>query len=258
MGKLLFDWSNDNAVLMLQITFFFSVMSFIMCLILFYKRHKDEVKSAAIGKRTYTENDEYNPFEDGVPVSEETLTAKPTSSPYCITIKNTTNEVKSCNLFGLGQNIFRKNFGSDEGVTVSMGVSYVDYLFMLIQSAFQPFETGLIRLMSKNTKQLEEIITITSKDANGQMCQIPIITANYIKPDGIGMFVDEEGNKLLEDDYKNLNIYYVVRIDVSTDLDLKILPNTELQIYLFPVNKFNASRGLGRPSVKEYCSPKKN
>jgi hypothetical protein len=259
MNKLLFDWSNDNAVLMLQITFFFSVMSFIMCLILFYKRHKDEVSRRIPSHHPFDENGEVVGQATEFPDDENShvTSLKPTSTPYCIVIKNNTNELKRCNLFGFGSNIFRKNFGSDEGVEVKMLVSNIDYLFMLIQSAFQPFETALIRLSSKNLKQLTEIITITSKDANGQMCQIPLITNNYIKPDGIGMFVDEEGKELGEDDYKKLDVPYPMRIDMNTDLDLKILPNTELHLVVFPSNKFNPSRALGRfmGVVREYSKP---
>ena len=253
MENLLFSWSNDNAILMLQLAFFFSVMSFIMCFVLFYKRHKDDV-SKRIPK--------YNPFEEhGEVVGEATDSPVgkhiPTSSPYIIVIKNTTNEFKRCNLFGFGKNIFSKNFGSDEGVEVKMLVSNIDYLFMLIQSAFQPFETGLIRLSSKNVKQLSQIITITSKDANGQLCQVPIITHGYVKPDGIGMFVDVDGNELKEDDDKYLDVHYMVKVDMSTDLDIQILPNTELHFVVYPINKFNATRTLGRfmGMVKEYASP---
>ncbi len=263
MEKLLFDWSNDNAILMLQITFFLSVMSFIMCLILFYKRHKDELsKNPAIGRIPVDNitNGEYNPFEEGKEVSEETLRARPTSSPYSIVIKNNTDSLKKCSLFGLAENIFKKNLGSDEGISVSMGVSYVDYVFMLIQSAFEPFETGVIRLYSKNLKQLHETITITSKDANGQMCQIPLITENYIRPDGIGTVVDEDGKELGQDELKYIDIHYAVIIDVNTNFDLHILPNSELEVFIYPSKKFNSSRylnGTGE-TLRHYSSPKIN
>lgn len=261
MEGIFWDFSIEGAVLMLQLSFFFSVISFVMCLILFYKRHKDEVS-----RRIPVH--EYNPFEDGKIVGEATeyptdenspvgKTQIPTSTPYFIVVKNTTNEIKRCNLFGLGINIFSKNFGSDEGITIEMGQSNVNYLLMLIQSAFQPFETELIRLQSRNLKQLTEKITITSKEANGQSCHIPLITANYVRPDGIGLFVNEEGKELNESDEKHIDIYYQIKIDMSTDLDLQILPNTELKLIIYPMSKFNplrsfvTRRGYTQPFVQK-------
>lgn len=254
-----FNLSIDNAILMLQLAFFFSVMSFIMCLILFYKRHKDEVNRRIPLTNPFDKNGRFVGYATEHPTDDENppVDRMPTSTPYNIIVKNNTNDVKKCNLFGFGSNIFRKNLGFDEGVEVKMGVSYVDYLFMLIQSAFQPFQVGLIRLRSKNLKQLSEVITITSKDANGQMCQIPLITANYVRPNGIGIFVDEEGKKLEENDEKYIDIYYQATVDMSTDLDLHILPNTELTLLVYPIKKFSPSRDLMEfmGSVKKYGQP---
>lgn len=259
-----FNLSIDNAILMLQLAFFFSVMSFIMCLILFYKRHKDEVKRRIPLPNPFDENGKFIGYATEHPTDEENppVDRMPTSTPYFIIIKNTTNEIKRCSLFGFGINIFRKNFGSDEGITVEMAQSNVDYLFMLIQSAFQPFETGLIQMRSKNLKQLMNVVTITSKDANGQLCQIPIITANYIRPDGIGTSVDVEGKDLGEDDEKIIDVYYNLKLDMGTDLNLTLLPNAELRLLVYPIKKFSPSRDLIEfmGSVKEYAKPtiKKN
>jgi hypothetical protein len=90
-------------------------------------------------------------------------------TPYQVNVTNTTAGVLTVNLFGLNTFLLTANFGTSTGVTVTPAQSNVSYLELLQQSASQPFETSLIRVQTSNPSQITQILTLTSKDANGQL-----------------------------------------------------------------------------------------
>ena len=90
-------------------------------------------------------------------------------SPYQVNVSNTTAGNLTVQLFGLNTYLLTPNFGSSVGVTVTPAQTNVSYLELLQQSASQPFETSLIRIQTTTLPQLTQIITVTSKDANGQL-----------------------------------------------------------------------------------------
>src|ERR1035437_4067785 len=90
------------------------------------------------------------------------------SSPYHLKITNNTDVSKKCVLFGCGDYLFAKNFGSDEGLFIESRLVNVSYLLLLLQSAFKPFSVNFIRLLSENIEQVKQTILVQSKDANGE------------------------------------------------------------------------------------------
>jgi len=164
------------------------------------------------------------------------------SSPYQVSITNSTVTPLTATLFGMNQYLLTPNFGSAVGITVVPSQTNVSYLELLQQSASQPFETSLIRIQSTNTAQITQIITITSKDANGQLCQIPLITQSYFSANQFQSGI--------------LDVPYAVKIDGNTNLQFTVLGSTTVVMTFFPAEKANISRNLnGQGALQQYASP---
>ena len=163
-------------------------------------------------------------------------------TPYQVNVTNTTAGTLTVNLFGLNSFLLTANFGSSTGVTVTPAQSNVSYLELLQQSASQPFETSLIRVQTSNASQITQILTLTSKDANGQLCQIPIITQSYFSANQFQSTI--------------LDIPYPVKIDGNTFLTFPILANTTATYTFFPAEKVNVARNLnGQDQQQVYANP---
>ncbi len=136
---------------------------------------------------------------------------------YSIDFENTTDKPLKCVLFGCNYNLLRENFGSDNGIKISLSHKELSYIHALQQSQSRPIKTKMIKIVSDNVKQLSTVLSLTSKDANGQMCQIPIIT-----------------NSFMTNDIKNvLPFSYNARIDGGTSLSFYIEPNTKGTILFY-------------------------
>jgi hypothetical protein len=163
-------------------------------------------------------------------------------SPYQVNVTNTTGATGTVVLFGLNTFLLTANFGSSVGVTVTPAQVNVSYLELLNQSASQPFETSLIRIQTSNPSQLTQILTLTSKDANGQLCQIPIITQSYFSANQFQSTI--------------LDVPYPVKIDGNTFVTFPILANTTATYTFFPAEKINTARILGNgSSLQKYSAP---
>jgi hypothetical protein len=163
-------------------------------------------------------------------------------TPYQVNVTNTTAGTLTVTLFGLNTYLLTPNFGTSVGVTVTPAQSNVSYLELLQQSAAQPFETSLIRIQTSNPSQITQILTLTSKDANGQLCQIPIITQSYFSANQFQSTI--------------LDVPYPVKIDGSTYLTFPILGNTTATYTFFPAEKVNIARNLGGGSQQQvYSAP---
>lgn len=163
-------------------------------------------------------------------------------TPYQVNITNTSGTAGTVVLFGLNTFLLTPNFGSSVGVTVTPAQVNVSYLELLNQSASQPFETSLIRIQTSNPSQLTQILTLTSKDANGQLCQIPIITQSYFSANQFQSSI--------------LDVPYPVKIDGNTFISFPILGTTTATYTFFPAEKINTARILGNgSSLQKYSAP---
>lgn len=163
-------------------------------------------------------------------------------TPYQVNVTNTTPNPLTVTLFGLNTYLLTPNFGTSVGVTVTPAQSNVSYLELLQQSASQPFETSLIRIQTSNPSQITQILNLTSKDANGQSCTIPIITQSYFSANQFQSTI--------------LDVPYPVKIDGSTYLTFPILGNTTATYTFFPAEKVNIARNLGGGSQQQvYSAP---
>lgn len=163
-------------------------------------------------------------------------------TPYQVNVTNTTPNPLTVVLFGLNTYLLTPNFGTSVGVTVTPAQSNVSYLELLQQSASNPFSTSLIRIQTSNPSQITQILTLTSKDANGQLCQIPIITQSYFSANQFQSTI--------------LDVPYPVKIDGNTYLTFPILGNTTATYTFFPAEKINPARNLGGGDQQQlYSAP---
>lgn len=163
-------------------------------------------------------------------------------SPYQLVITNTTAGALNAVLFGKNIYLLSTNFGSAVGLTVTPSQSNVSYLQLLSQSGDQPFETSLIRIQTTTNTQLTQIVNITSTDANGQQCTIPLITQSYFSANQFQSTI--------------LDIPYSLKIDGNTYLTYSVLAGEVVTMTFFPAEKANVSRMLGGAStLQKYGVP---
>lgn len=202
-----------------------------------------EGEYGANGDYYYANGDEmggYSYANGTMPMAATVPAKQPT--PYQVNVTNTTAGPLTVVLFGLNSFLLTPNFGTSVGVIVTPAQVNVSYLELLNQSASQPFETSLIRIQTSSPSQLTQILTVTSKDANGQSCQIPIITQSYFSANQFQSTI--------------LDVPYPVKIDGNTFVTFPILGNTTATYTFFPSEKINQSRILGNgSSLQQYSAP---
>ena len=166
-------------------------------------------------------------------------------TPYQVTVENTTAGTLTAILFGKNQFLLSTNFGSATGIIVTPAQNNVSYLFLLQQSADQPFETSLIRIQSANTVQITQILTVTVLDANGQSATLPIITQSYFSS-----YQQQSGI---------LDVPYSLKIDGNTSVSFPVLATTTVIITFFPSEKVDTARALnGKGAKAVYGNPQVN
>jgi hypothetical protein len=166
-------------------------------------------------------------------------------TPYQIVVSNTTAGTLTARLFGRNQYWADANYGSDAGITVTPAQTNVTYPELLQQSANQPFDTSLIRVQSSNTNQVTQILTVRSKDSNGQECTIPVITQSYFSANQFQAGI--------------VDVPYSVKLDGNTAISFPVLATTDVTITFFPSEKINIARNLaGASAAKRYGNPQVN
>lgn len=171
---------------------------------LFERTHEDFIKE---GQRINILFDEIEKEGGQLPIFEFEITNQNKEAPKTVT------------LFGSNFHLLTPNFGSDKDVSVKPLHPNISYLEYLQQSAHQPCKIDFIRLESETLNQLYQIITYSTKDANGQLLQVPIITQSY------RLATDENPNELMVSDRKV--------IDGNSDFQFTILPDTKLKIKIY-------------------------
>lgn len=167
-----------------------------------------------------------------------------TPTPYQISVANTTAGTLTAVLFGKNQYLLSTNYGSAVGITVTPSQTNVSYIQLLQQSAEQPFETSLIRVQSTNAAQVTQILTVTTTDANGQTCSVPVITQSYFSANQFQAGI--------------VDVPYAVTIDGNTNVQFPVLANTTVILTFFPAEKVNTARALRSKAsnpLKQYAAP---
>lgn len=171
------------------------------------------------------------------------------SQPYVINLVNASaNNVSNFDIFGayeyLNTGVGTWSGGSltISGVTISSGLSNVTYQFLLSQSQLSPFSIGRtqISVASGSSAQINQPVTVNTKDANGNAAQIALIPVT--SP------FQQQTNTLILDQ--------MFRIDGGTKLTFTVLASVSMSIYLYPQDNINIARGLAGQSVAaSYANP---
>jgi hypothetical protein len=179
--------------------------------------------------------------QEGAPMSA----AAPTSQPYIVTITNTGSAVSSFDVLGSFEILGTGNFVGGNlvngAVTVSSGIPNVTYQQMLYQFQTTPFSVGLTYIQSSNANQLLEVISVNTRDANGNLAQKPLIPT-------VDPYQQQTTVLAMRQGY---------RIDGYTKLIIaQILASATVKLYLYPSDNINVARSLGgRPASREFSSP---
>ena len=146
------------------------------------------------------------------------------SKPFLIQINNPTSfPIYNFDTFGSFKYLGSNNFSSDGKLTINEGeiksnsdVSYQEMLYSLMSNP-QCFER--VYLCSDNSKQISEGFIISTQDANGNICMMPVKA--LVSPYGhVSKIVD-------------MNLFFM--IDGFTTMQIPVVhPNTEMKIYLYP------------------------
>ena len=171
----------------------------------------------------------------------------PTSQPYIIDVTSTSGSAVS-NFEVLGSYQYINNAGFTAGgdlvigsITISSGISDINYREMLYQFMNQPYSVGLTYIQSATANQVLETISVNTKDANGNLAQktlVPTIDPYQQQTNIIAM-------------------KYAYRIDGFTKLIIRqVLANATVKLYFYPADNINLSRALGGNAVaKQFGNP---
>jgi len=87
------------------------------------------------------------------------------SQPYIVSIQNTTtNALSSIEIL----NAYAKHDSfTQTGAAITYGIAGVSYREFLYQTMMSPFSCGMLRLDSSTTANVTTVITVTTKDSNG-------------------------------------------------------------------------------------------
>jgi hypothetical protein len=170
-----------------------------------------------------------------------------TSQPYIIDITSTSGSAVS-NFEVLGSYQYINNAGFQTNgdlvigsITISSGISDVNYREMLYQFMNNPYSVGLTYIQSATTNQVLETISVNTRDSNGNLAQktlVPTIDPYQQQTNIIAM-------------------KYAYRIDGFTKLIIRqILTNATVKLYFYPADNINLARALGGNSVsRQFGTP---
>ena len=171
----------------------------------------------------------------------------PTSQPYIINVASTSGaDVSNFVVLGSYKNINNAGFsaGGDlviGSITISSGISGVNYREMLYQFMQNPFSVGLTYLQSATANQVLETLAVNTRDANGNEAQKTLVPT--IDP--------------YQQQSTIIAMRYGYRIDGFTEIKISsVLANATVKLYFYPSDNINLAKGLsGRPVSEAFGNP---
>jgi hypothetical protein len=170
-----------------------------------------------------------------------------TSQPYILNVTSTSGSAVS-NFEVLGSYQYINNAGFQTNgdlvigsITISSGISDVNYREMLYQFMNNPYSVGLTYIQSATANQVLETISVNTRDSNGNQAQktlVPTIDPYQQQTNIIAM-------------------KYAYRIDGFTKLIIRqVLANATVKLYFYPADNINLARALGGNSVsRQFGTP---
>ena len=170
-----------------------------------------------------------------------------TSQPYIVNVVSTSGSAVS-NFEILGSYQYINNAGFTAGgdlvigsITISSGISDVNYREMLYQFMNNPYSVGLTYLQSATANQVLETISVNTRDANGNLAQKTLVPT--IDP--------------YQQQTTIIAMKYAYRIDGFTKLVIRqVLANSTVKLYFYPADNINLARALGGQAVsRQFGTP---
>ena len=170
-----------------------------------------------------------------------------TSQPYIIDVTSTSGSAVS-NFEVLGSYQYINNAGFQTNgdlvigsITISSGISDVNYREMLYQFMNNPYSVGLTYLQSATANQVLETISVNTRDANGNLAQKTLVPT--IDP--------------YQQQTTIIAMKYAYRIDGFTKIIIRqVLANATVKLYFYPADNINLARALGGQSVsRQFGTP---
>jgi hypothetical protein len=170
-----------------------------------------------------------------------------TSQPYILDITNASGTAVS-NFEVLGSYQYINNAGFTAGgdlvigaITISSGISDVNYREMLYQFMNNPYSVGLTYIQSATANQVLETLSVNTKDANGNLAQKTLVPT--IDP--------------YQQQTTIIAMKYAYRIDGFTKIIIRqVLAGATVKLYFYPADNINLARALGGQSVsRQFGTP---
>jgi hypothetical protein len=170
-----------------------------------------------------------------------------TSQPYIVNVTSTSGSaVANFEILGSYQYINNTGFNANGdlvigSITISSGISDVNYREMLYQFMNNPYSVGLTYLQSATANQVLETLSINTRDANGNQAQKTLVPT--IDP--------------YQQQTTIIAMKYAYRIDGFTKVIIRqVLANATVKLYFYPADNINLARALGGQSVsKQFGTP---
>ena len=170
-----------------------------------------------------------------------------TSQPYILDITSTSGSAVS-NFEVLGSYQYINNAGFQTNgdlvigsITISSGISDVNYREMLYQFMNNPYSVGLTYIQSATANQVLETLSVNTKDANGNLAQKTLVPT--IDP--------------YQQQTTIIAMKYAYRIDGFTKIIIRqVLANATVKLYFYPADNINLARALGgQPVSRQFGTP---
>ena len=170
-----------------------------------------------------------------------------TSQPYILDITSTSGSAVS-NFEVLGSYQYINNAGFQANgdlvigsITISSGISDVNYREMLYQFMNNPYSVGLTYIQSATANQVLETISVNTRDANGNLAQKTLVPT--IDP--------------YQQQTTIIAMKYAYRIDGFTKIIIRqVLAGATVKLYFYPADNINLARALGGNSVsRQFGTP---
>ena len=170
-----------------------------------------------------------------------------TSQPYIIDVTNSSGTaVANFEVLGSYQYINNAGFQTNGDlvigtITISSGISDVNYREMLYQFMNNPYSVGLTYIQSASSNQVLETISVNTRDANGNLAQKTLVPT--IDP--------------YQQQTTIIAMKYAYRIDGFTKIIIRqVLANATVKLYFYPADNINLARALGGQSVsRQFGTP---
>jgi hypothetical protein len=170
-----------------------------------------------------------------------------TSQPYILDITNASGTAVS-NFEVLGSYQYINNAGFTSGgdlvigaITISSGISDVNYREMLYQFMNNPYSVGLTYIQSATANQVLETLSVNTRDANGNLAQKTLVPT--IDP--------------YQQQTTIIAMKYAYRIDGFTKVIIRqVLGGASVKLYFYPADNINIARALGGNNVsRQFGTP---